>query len=99
MTTAEVRRKHGISPNAFCKWKSKFGGMDVSDARKLKPLETENTRLKEAPGRRHARLAEPRRRQLALHRPRQADAERLHRVVQRPAARRTPERDRFRKPC
>jgi len=31
--TAEVCRKHGISPNTFYKWKSKFGGMDVSDAR------------------------------------------------------------------
>ena len=44
--TAEVCRKSGISPNTFYKWKSKFGGMDVSDARKLKALETENARLK-----------------------------------------------------
>jgi putative transposase len=36
MATAEVCRKHGISPASFCKWKAKFGGMDVSDARKLK---------------------------------------------------------------
>lgn len=46
LKTAEVCRKHGISPNTFYKWKSKFGGMDVSDARKLKTLETENARLK-----------------------------------------------------
>jgi putative transposase len=46
MKTAEVCRKHGISPNTFYKWKAKFGGMDVSDARKLKTLETENARLK-----------------------------------------------------
>ena len=46
LKTAEVCRKHGISPNTFYKWKSKFGGMDVSDARKLKMLETENARLK-----------------------------------------------------
>lgn len=46
MTTAEVCRKHGISQNTFYKWKAKFGGMDVSDARKLKTLESENVRLK-----------------------------------------------------
>ena len=46
MATAEVCRKHGVSQGTFYKWKSKYGGMDVSDARKLKTLETENTRLK-----------------------------------------------------
>jgi putative transposase len=46
MATAEVCRKHGVSPASFYKWKAKFGGMDVSDARKLKTLETENARLK-----------------------------------------------------
>ena len=44
--TAEVCRKHGISAGTFYKWKAKFGGMDVSDARKLKTLEAENARLK-----------------------------------------------------
>jgi putative transposase len=44
--TAEVCRKHGISSATFFKWKAKFGGMDVSDARKLKALEGENARLK-----------------------------------------------------
>ncbi len=44
--TAEVCRKHGISPNTFYKWKAKYGGLDVSDARRLKSLETENGRLK-----------------------------------------------------
>ena len=44
--TAEVCRKHRISPATFYKWKAKFGGMDVSEARKLKTLETENARLK-----------------------------------------------------
>lgn len=44
--TAEVCRKHGISPNTFYKWKAKYGGLDISDARKLKSLETENARLK-----------------------------------------------------
>ena len=42
MTTAEACRKHGISSATFYKWKAKFGGMDVSEARKLKTLETEN---------------------------------------------------------
>jgi len=46
MGTTEVCRKHGISPATFYKWKARFGGMDVSDARKLKTLETENARLK-----------------------------------------------------
>lgn len=46
MGTMEVCRKHGISPASLYKWKAKFGGMDVSDARKLKTLETENARLK-----------------------------------------------------
>jgi putative transposase len=44
--TADLCRKHGISQATFFKWKSKFGGMDVSDARKLKALEDENRRLK-----------------------------------------------------
>ena len=44
--TADLCRKHGISSATFFKWKSKFGGMDVSDARKLKALEDENRRLK-----------------------------------------------------
>ena len=46
MSTAEVCRKHGISGTTFFKWKAKFGGLDVSDARKLKMLESENGRLK-----------------------------------------------------
>ena len=44
--TAEVCRKHGISGTTLYKWKAKFGGMDVSDARRLKALEDENARLK-----------------------------------------------------
>ena len=46
LKTAEVCRKNGSSQNTFYKWKAKFGGMDVSDARKLKTLESENARLK-----------------------------------------------------
>lgn len=44
--TADVCRKHGISEATFYKYKAKYGGMDVSDARKLKVLEDENTKLK-----------------------------------------------------
>ncbi len=44
--TAEVCRKHGISGATFYKWKSKFGGMDVSDAKRLRALEDENGKLK-----------------------------------------------------
>jgi len=46
MATSEVCRRHGISSATFYKRKAKFGGMDVSDARRLKTLETENARLK-----------------------------------------------------
>ena len=46
MKTADLCRKHGISSATFFKWKAKFGGMDVSDARKLRALEDENRELK-----------------------------------------------------
>ena len=46
MATAEVCRKHGISPPTFYAWKAKFGGMSVSGAKRLRQLEAENTRLK-----------------------------------------------------
>jgi putative transposase len=41
-----VCRRHGVSSPTFYKWKAKYGGMDVSDARKLKALDEENRRLK-----------------------------------------------------
>lgn len=44
--TADVCRKHGISEGTFYKWKAKFGGMQVSDAKRLRSLEAENTQLK-----------------------------------------------------
>ncbi|SEH26020.1 putative transposase [Rhizobium sp. NFR12] len=44
--TVDVCRKHGISDATFYKYKAKYGGMDVSDARKLKALEDENAKLK-----------------------------------------------------
>ena len=42
----ELCRQHGFSDAAFYLWRTKFGGMDVSDAKKLKALESENARLK-----------------------------------------------------
>jgi putative transposase len=44
--TADLCRKHGISEATFYNWKSKYGGMDVSEARRLKALEDENRKLK-----------------------------------------------------
>ena len=46
MPTAEVCRRHGISSATFYNWKSKFGGLEVSEARRLRSLEEENSRLK-----------------------------------------------------
>jgi putative transposase len=43
---ADVCRKHGVSEQSFYRWRNKYGGMEVSDARKLKELEGENSRLK-----------------------------------------------------
>lgn len=45
-TAADLCRKHGISDATFYKWRSRYGGMEVSDAKKLKALEAENARLK-----------------------------------------------------
>ena len=44
--TADVCRRHGISDATFYKWKSKYGGLEVSEAGRLKALEDENARLK-----------------------------------------------------
>lgn len=44
--TKELCRSHGISMGTYYKWKSKYGGMEVSDAKKLRSLEHENSRLK-----------------------------------------------------
>ena len=46
VATAEVCRRHGVSSATFYKWKAKFGGLDVSETRRLKTLEDENGRLK-----------------------------------------------------
>ena len=45
--TKELCRRHGISEQTFYRWKAKFGGMEVSDAKKLRALEDENRRLKQ----------------------------------------------------
>ena len=42
----ELCRRHGFSEASYYLWRSKFGGMDVSDAKRLKALESENARLK-----------------------------------------------------
>lgn len=47
MKTSDLCRKHGISETTFYKWKDKFGGMTVSEARRLRSLEQENGRLKQ----------------------------------------------------
>jgi putative transposase len=46
MATADLCRKHGVSSATFYKWKAKFGGLDVSEAKRLKALEDENAKLK-----------------------------------------------------
>lgn len=46
MATADVCRKHGVSSATFYKWKARYGGLEVSDARRLKALEDENAKLK-----------------------------------------------------
>ena len=45
-TAADLCRKHGISDATFYKWRSKYSGMEASDAKKLKALEAENAKLK-----------------------------------------------------
>ncbi len=46
VSVAELCRKHGVSDASIYKWKAKFGGMDVSEAKRLKALEDENAKLK-----------------------------------------------------
>ena len=46
--TSDLLRKHGISEQTLYRWKAKYGGMEVSDARRLRQLEEENRRLKTA---------------------------------------------------
>lgn len=46
MATAEVCRRHGISSATFYKWKAKYGGLEVSEAKRLRSLEDENAKVK-----------------------------------------------------
>jgi putative transposase len=46
ITVMDLCRKHGVSSPTFYKWKAKYGGLDVSEARRLKALEDENAKLK-----------------------------------------------------
>jgi putative transposase len=45
-TVGEVIRRHGVTPKTYYRWKAKYAGMDVNEARRLKALEDENRRLK-----------------------------------------------------
>ncbi len=45
---AELCRRHGISRQTFYRWKAKYGGLEISEARRLKQLEDENSRLRQA---------------------------------------------------
>ena len=47
MPVPEVCRKHGVGQSTFYKWRSKYGGMEASDIRRMKELEEENRRLKQ----------------------------------------------------
>jgi putative transposase len=49
VTVSDLCRKHGVSDASIYKWKAKFGGMDVSEARRLRALEDENAKLKRMP--------------------------------------------------
>ena len=46
LSATELCRKYGVSDATFCKWRSKYGGMDVSEAKRLKRIEEENGKLK-----------------------------------------------------
>ena len=46
LPTADVCRRHGVSSATFYKWKAKFGGLEVSEAKRLRQLEDENAKLK-----------------------------------------------------
>ena len=57
LKTADVCRKHGVSGATFYKWKAKFGGLEVSEARRLKALEAENAKLKKLLAEAHLDIA------------------------------------------
>ena len=57
MPTADVCRRHGISSATFYKYKAKFGGLDVSEARRLRALEDENAKLKKLLAEAHLDMA------------------------------------------
>ena len=50
LKVAEICRQHGISEQTYYRWKSKYGGMEVSDVKRLKALEVENRKLKQLIG-------------------------------------------------
>lgn len=56
--TADLARKHGVSEATLYNWKAKYGGMDVSEAKRLKALEDENSKLK-PPSAKASRICRP----------------------------------------
>jgi putative transposase len=46
IAVSDLCRKHGVSDASICKWKARYGGLDVSEAKRLKQLEDENSKLK-----------------------------------------------------
>lgn len=50
LKVAEISRQHGISEQTYYRWKSKYGGMEVSEVKRLKELEAENSKLKQLIG-------------------------------------------------
>ena len=46
VSAADLSRRHGVAENSIYRWKAKFGGMEVSDAKRLRELEAENRKLK-----------------------------------------------------
>lgn len=59
MSTADVCRRHGLSSATFYNWKAKFGGLEVSEAQRLRQLENENAKLKRLPNGHGAPLESP----------------------------------------
>ena len=54
--TADLARKHGVSEATLYNWKAKYGGLEVSEAKRLKAMESENARLKKLVAERISRL-------------------------------------------
>ena len=60
MPIKEIGRKHGFSDGSFYKWRSKYGGMDATEAKRLRELEVENGKLKRLLAKAHLDIHAPR---------------------------------------